>query len=181
MSRIPRFQEHLKTGFTAEAVSAARFRALAERADRDGSPNLAARWRRLAAAKDRLAIQLLAAAGQVRGGDADLGAAIAEERYENDVLYPKIVRDLGDDDETVGIFRQLLAAQVEQLGQLEALRRDLHAAQKDVPLPPEAAAAAPAPAHAAAPAPAPATPATAAGGRSAGAQVEPPSAPAPPA
>ena len=98
MSRIPRFQEHLKTGFTAEAASAARFRAYAARARADGLPNLARRWLRLAAAKDALAVELLEAAEQVRGTDADLGNAISEERYENDILYPKMIRDV--DQET---------------------------------------------------------------------------------
>jgi rubrerythrin len=145
VSRIPRFQEHLKTGFTAEAVSAARYRAFAERAEQDGMPQLAARWRRLATAKDRLAVRLLVAAEQVRGLDADLGAAIAEERYENDVLYPKILRDLaaaGDeapaaDQRASAVFRELLAAQADHLRHLEGLRRDLAAAQSDVQLPPE--------------------------------------------
>lgn len=175
MSRIPRFQEHLKTGFTAEAVSAARYRAFAERAEQDGMPQLAARWRRLATAKDRLAIRLLVAAEQVRGLDSDLGAAIAEERYENDVLYPKILRDLGDAGGTGGagdsgagtaqaappssavgtastadrraaeVFRQLLTAQQDHLRQLEALRRELTAAQADVQLPPEVDAGTPGP------------------------------------
>lgn len=172
MSRIPRFQEHLKTGFTAEAVSAARYRAFAERAEQDGMPQLAARWRRLATAKDRLAIRLLVAAEQVRGLDSDLGAAIAEERYENDVLYPKILRDLGNafdtgdtphdaaqaappsaaagtagtaDQRAAEVFRQLLAAQQDHLRQLEALRRELAAAQADVQLPPEVDAGTPGP------------------------------------
>jgi rubrerythrin len=135
VSRIPRFQEYLKTGFTAEAVSAARFRAFADRAERDGKPHLAARWLRLAAAKDRLAVRLLEAAEQVRGGDADLGTAIAEERFENDVLYPKILREI-DEPQTAEVFRQLVAAQTEQLPQMEALRRELNAAQGDVQLPP---------------------------------------------
>ncbi len=151
MSRIPRFQEHLKTGFTAEAVSAARYRAFAERAEHDGMPQLAARWRRLATAKDRLAVRLLVAAEQVRGLDADLGAAIAEERYENDVLYPKILRDLaaaGDpapaaDQQASAVFRELLAAQADHLRHLEGLRRDLAAAQSDVQLPPEVDAGSP--------------------------------------
>ena len=68
MSRVPRFQEHLKTGFTAEAVSAARYRANAERAEREGMPNLAAAWRELAVEKDRLAIDQLEAAGDQRLG-----------------------------------------------------------------------------------------------------------------
>jgi rubrerythrin len=139
VSRIPRFQEHLKTGFTAEAVSAARYRAFAARAEQDGMPRLAARWRRLAAAKDGLAVRLLVAAEQVRGLDSDLGSAIAEERFENDVLYPKIIRDLADpaEQQAAAVFRQLVGDQVEHLRELEALRRDLGASRGDVELPPE--------------------------------------------
>ncbi len=135
MSRIPRFQEHLKTGFTAEAASAARYRAYADRAQADGLPNLARRWLRLAAAKDALAVELLEALDQVRGLDADLGSAISEERYENDVLYPKMIRDV--DQETANVFLRVVNAQKEHLRQLEALRGDLNAAQGDVALPPE--------------------------------------------
>ena len=135
MSRIPRFQEHLKTGFTAEAVSAAHCRAYAARAERDGLPNLARHFRRLAAAKDDLALELLAAAGQVRGTGADLGNAIAEERYENDILYPKMIRDV--DEETANVLLKVVAAQKEHLRQLEALRQEANAAQGDVALPAE--------------------------------------------
>ncbi len=147
MSRIPRFQEHLKTGFTAEAVSAARYRAFAARAEQDGMPRLAARWRRLAAAKDALAVRLLVAAEQVRGLDSDLGSAIAEERFENDVLYPKMLRDLAApaEEPAAAAFRQVAAAQADHLRELEALRRELGAAQGDVQPPPEAAAAPPPP------------------------------------
>ncbi|HEY2294490.1 MAG TPA: hypothetical protein VGM86_27645 [Thermoanaerobaculia bacterium] len=135
MSRIPRFLEHLKTGFTAEATSAARYRAYADRAKADGLPHLAARWLRLAAAKDALAVEMLEAAEQVRGPDADIGNAISEERYENDVLYPKMIRDV--DQETANVFLRIVNAQKEHLRQLEALRNDLNAAQGDVALPPE--------------------------------------------
>jgi rubrerythrin len=135
VSRIPRFQEHLKTGFTAEAASAARYRAYADRAQKDGRPNLARRWERMAAAKDALAIALLEAAEQVTSTDADLGNAISEERYENDVLYPKMIRDV--DQETANVFLRVVNAQKEHLRQLEALRADLNAAQGDVALPPE--------------------------------------------
>ena len=143
MSRIPRFQEHLKTGFTTEAVSAARYRAFAGRAQQDGMPNLAARWLRLAVGKDRLAVRLLVAAEQVRGLDSDLAAAVAEERFENDVLYPKIIRDVAEEP-TAEIFRQLLAAQAAHLREIEALRRDLSGARGDVELPAEVDAGSPA-------------------------------------
>jgi rubrerythrin len=135
VSRIPRFLEHLKTGFTAEATSAARYRAYAARAQADGRPNLASRWQRAAAAKDALAVEMLEAAAQVRGLDADLGNALSEERYENDVLYPKMIRDV--DQETANVFLRIVNAQKEHVRQLEALRRELNAAPGDVALPPE--------------------------------------------
>ncbi len=135
MSRIPRYQEHLKTAFIAEAASAARCRAYAARADREGRPNLARHWLRLAAEKDRLAVDLLEAAGQIRTLDADLGEAISEERFENDALYPKMIRDV--DQETADVFLRVVAAQKEHLRQLEALREEVNAAEGDVILPAE--------------------------------------------
>jgi rubrerythrin len=135
VSRIPRYQEHLKTAFTSEAVSAARFRAYAAQATKDGLSNVARRFERLAAEKDRLAVELLGAAEQVRGVDADLGSAIAEERYENDILYPKMIRDV--DQETADVLLKVVAAQKDHLRRLEGLREEANAAQGDVSLPPE--------------------------------------------
>jgi rubrerythrin len=125
----------LKTAFTAEAVSAARCRAFAAGAERDGLTNLAKHWLRMAAAKDKLAIELLEAAEQVLGMDADLGVAIAEERYENDVLYPKMIRDV--DESVADVLLKVVNAQKEHLRQLETLRQSLNAAQGDVQLPAE--------------------------------------------
>jgi rubrerythrin len=135
VSRIPRFQEHLKTAFTAEAVSAARCRACAVRAEGEGLPNLARRWRELAEAKDLLAIDLLIAAEQVRGTDADLATAISEERYENDVLYPKMIREV--DERVADVLLRVVATQKEHLRRLEALREQANASQGDVALPAE--------------------------------------------
>jgi rubrerythrin len=135
VSRIPRSQEHLKTAFTAEAASAARFRAYADRAGRDGLPNVAKAWLRLAAAKDRLAVALLEAAEEVRGKDTDIAQAVAEERYENDVLYPKMIKDLGQP--AADALLEVVAAQKDHLRQLEALREALGASTGDVGLPVE--------------------------------------------
>jgi rubrerythrin len=135
VSRIPRFLEHLKTGFTAEAVSAARYRAYAVKAEQDRQPNLARRWRSLAEAKDALAIEMLQAAEQVRGLHADLGNALSEERYENDILYPKMIRDVGVDEQTANVFLRVVAAQKDHLRQLESLREETNAAEGDVALP----------------------------------------------
>lgn len=137
MSRIPRIQEHLKTGFTSEAVSAAKFRAYAARARRDGHPHLAEHWEGLARQKDELARLQLEAAGKIRGGLTDVGAEIAEERYENEVLYPKLIQSAGS-DEVVGVFQQVIEAQKEHQRRLEELRRALTASEGDVAAPVEA-------------------------------------------
>jgi rubrerythrin len=145
VSRIPRIQEHLKTGFTSEAVSAAKFRAYAHRARRDGLPNLAEHWEALAAAKDELARIQLEHAGKIRGGATDIGAELAEERYENEVLYPKLIRSAGS-DEVVGVFQEVIEAQEDHLRRLDALRRALGSAEGDVEAPREAEAREPVPA-----------------------------------
>ena len=130
MSRVPRFQEHLKTGFTAEAVSAARYRANAERAEREGMPNLAAAWRELAAEKDRLAIDQLEAAGQVREEATAVNDALAEDRFENDVLYPKMIRDV--DGAAAEVLESVVEAQTGHIERLRELRTKLQAASGDI-------------------------------------------------
>jgi rubrerythrin len=134
MSRLPRHLEHLKTGFTAEAVSAAKFRAYAEQAEAEGKGNLARRWRELAEAKDRLAIDQLIAAGQVQGELANLRDAIAEEQYENEVLYPRLVADthyIGRSEAAEALARAM-QAQEAHLDALRKLRQEMTAATGDV-------------------------------------------------
>jgi rubrerythrin len=130
LSRLPRFQEHLKTGFTAEAASAARFRAYADAAEKEGMPNLARRWREMAAAKDDLAIRLLAAAGQVRGAERSIANALAEEEFENEVLYPKMIRDV--DEKTGDVLRSVVEEQEAHVAHLERLRGEVQAASGDI-------------------------------------------------
>ena len=130
MSRVPRSLEHLKTGVAAEAVAAAHYRAFAARAESDGMPNLAGLWRTLAAEKDSLAILQLEAAGQVRDGVTNVREALAQERFENEVLYPKLIREVEND--TAEVFQRVVAAQQETAGKLERLRSDLQGATGDV-------------------------------------------------
>jgi rubrerythrin len=120
----------LKTGFTAAAVSAARYRAYAVRAEQDGLPNLAARWRHLAEEKDRLAEQQLGQAGQVKEPARSLKDALASERYENDVLYPRMLSDV--EGETAETLESVMAAQKRHIADLEEIREALQASQGDV-------------------------------------------------
>ena len=130
MSRVPRIQEHLKTSFTAEAVSAARFRAYAVQADFNERPNLAARWRELAAERDRLAIKLLQAAGQVREELTAVADSLAEDRFETDVVYPKMIREV--DPATADLLEEVRGAHERDIGRLRDLRTALQAADGDI-------------------------------------------------
>jgi len=134
MSRLPRHLEHLKTGFTAEAVSAAMFRAFAEQAAGEDKPNLARFWRELAERKDRLAIAQLGASGRIKDEDANLKTAIAEEQYEIEVLYPRLVADLrgfSHADEAT-LLEAVTAEQRRHAEALDRLRKEMKGATEDV-------------------------------------------------
>jgi len=134
VSRLPRAQEYLKTGFTAEAASAARLRALAARAEREERPNLARSLRELAAEKDELARLQYEAAESIRHPheeiDADVAAVLAEERYENDSLYPRMQRDV--DERTASLFQDVVARQTEHAQRLEAMVSGLSGSTGDL-------------------------------------------------
>lgn len=132
VSRLPRGQEYLKTGFTAEAAAAARFRAYARRAESDGRANLAKAWLELAAEKDALAIAQLEATGQVRGEGHDLATALAEERYENESLYPRMQREV--DAATGEVFASVMAAQERHAARLRELSVELRRSLGDLPV-----------------------------------------------
>ena len=130
VSRVPRSQEHLKTAFAAEAASAARFRAYAARAEGEQMPVLAEHWRRLAGAKDRLAGELLAAAGQTPDAAGAVREALAEERYENDVLYPRMIGEVHE--EAAAALERTVGEQRQHIDRLETLRRELQASRGDL-------------------------------------------------
>ena len=130
MSRIPRSQEHLKTSFAAEAQTAARYRAFAAQAEREGLPNLAARWVALAEEKDRLAVQQLEAAGQVQADEKNLASALAEERYENEVLYPRMAEDV--DADTAEALLSVVESQQNTVSALESLQGALKTSTGDI-------------------------------------------------
>jgi rubrerythrin len=122
----------LKVGFTSEATAAARYRAYAQAAGEQGLPKLAQRWLELAGAKDELAIRQLIAAGQVRDAARNVADALAEERFENDVLYPKMIRDLEGDEAAAAVLREVVASQADHIDRLDQTRKQLLAASGDI-------------------------------------------------
>jgi len=130
VSRLPRAMEFLKTGFNAEAASAARFRALAAKAEAESKPKLASALRELATEKDALAISQLEATGQIGEPDESLVAALAEERYENESLYPRMAREV--DPETASVFSSVVDKQGEHARRLETLVDQLSRSRGDL-------------------------------------------------
>ncbi len=133
MSRLPRAQEHLKTAFIAEAEKAALYRAFSDRAERDGQPNLAASWRQLARDKDARAVAQLEAAGRVHDAAKNLAAAAAEESYQHNLLYPKMVGEV--DAQTAEVLEATREALAGDLARLERLRQAFSASPGDVASP----------------------------------------------
>ena len=131
MSRLPRSQEYLKTGFNAEAASAARLRAAAKSAAGAGKPKLSAALTALAAEKDALAFEQLRASGQLHDDASEsLAAALAEERYENDSLYPRMASEV--DEATAKVFADVVAKQKGHADRLEALLDQLGRSKGDL-------------------------------------------------
>jgi rubrerythrin len=130
VSRLPRAQEYLKTGFNAEAASAARLRAIAKRAEADAKPKLAQALRDLAVEKDALADAQLEASGQLRAPEESVAQALAEERYENESLYPRMAGEV--DDATANVFADVVAKQREHQSRFESLLDQLSRSKGDL-------------------------------------------------
>jgi len=56
--------------------------------------------------------------------------ALAEDYYENEILYPKMIREVSGD--TADVLRRVIEAQKKHIGQLEMLREELQAAEGDI-------------------------------------------------
>jgi rubrerythrin len=134
MSRLPRHLEHLRTGFTAEAVAAATCRAFAEQAKEEGRANLAQRWSALAEEKDRAARELMHAAGRVGSALVNMRGALGEEQYVIEVLYPRLAEDLADmgHPEEAALLERVRVQHQRHLGLLDELRREMMGAMADV-------------------------------------------------
>jgi hypothetical protein len=131
VSRLPRAQEFLKTGFNAEAASAARLRAAAvgprARAGRTWRAPCAS-WR---SEKDALALTQLEAAGQVprhraRPRRRPRRGALRERR-----ALSAHAREV--DEETAGIFRDVVARQQQHAERLEGMLDAVTRSHGDLP------------------------------------------------
>lgn len=131
MSRLTRSWEHLKTGFQAEAASAARLKALSKKAEAEGKKGLAAALAKLSEEKAELAAQLLEPLDRQHGWEESLQALLAEERFEFEVLYPKMLGDL--DSGLQEIVERVRAQHQLHLQQIEKWSEQLLEHRDDLP------------------------------------------------
>ena len=99
-------------------------------AQAEPKPKLAQALRELAAEKDALADAQLEASGQLRGPEESVAAALAEERYENESLYPRMAGEV--DDATAHVFAEVVAKQKEHESRFESLLDQLSRSKGDL-------------------------------------------------
>ena len=134
MSRPSRQREIGLAAFQAEAAAAARYRRLAASARRRDRSRLAERWEELAARRDALAVRLLEAFEPVGSAAEGALAALAEERYEVEVLLPRLLEEWSnlagaeEGDERGRVLEALLAEKEDLLDQLADLQRQVEVA-----------------------------------------------------
>ena len=132
MSPDSKTVEDLKTAFSGESQANRRYLFFAEKADKDGYPQIARLFRAVAAAETvhaRKHFDVLAVAGATKD---NLAAAIAGEHYEFSEMYPSFIKDAQKDDNIkaeVGFSR---ASDVEKIHHelFEAAKRALETRQE---------------------------------------------------
>jgi rubrerythrin len=80
--------DHLRTAFAGESQANRKYLAYAEKADKDGLPNLARLFRAAADAETVHAIRHWRTLGMIRSSAENLEDAIAGETYEVNQMYP---------------------------------------------------------------------------------------------
>ncbi len=88
---MPSTEENLKVAFSGESQANQKYRAFAEKAERDGFPNIARLFRTTAEAERVHAEGELKALGGVGSTVENLQTAIAGETYEYKEMYPPMV------------------------------------------------------------------------------------------
>ena len=86
--------ENLAAAFSGESQANRKYLAFAERAERDGKPNLARLFRVAAEGETVHALNHLAALGGVKTTKENLEAAIGGEIYEIEKMYPQFISEL---------------------------------------------------------------------------------------
>jgi rubrerythrin len=94
---MPSTPDNLKEAFAGESQANRKYLAFAEKAEKDGFPNIARLFRTTAEAETIHALGHLAALGMVGNTTENLQAAIAGETYEYTEMYPPMLEQAETD------------------------------------------------------------------------------------
>lgn len=114
--------EGLQHAFAGESQANRRYLAFAEKADKDGYPQVARLFRAAAAAETVHAHNHLRAMDGVKSTAENLTAAIQGENYESVTMYPEMIKDAEaeNDKRALSSFKKAMAVEKEH----EQLYRD---------------------------------------------------------
>ncbi|MEA4910246.1 MAG: rubrerythrin family protein, partial [Anaerolineaceae bacterium] len=107
--------EDLKEAFAGESMANRRYLAYAEKADKDGNPQVARLFRAAAAAEAIHATNHLRTLGEIQDLADNLKVAIAGENYEHSQMYPAFIEDAQADghQKALNVFEWAMAVEKE--------------------------------------------------------------------
>jgi rubrerythrin len=126
MSKI---EKDLKEAFAGESQANRKYLAFAEKAERDGFPQIARVFKAAAAAETVHAHNHLRAMGGIKSTLENIKEAISGEHYEFTQMYPEFLKDAEDEDHKQAIRTFDYANQVEKIHH-ELYNKALEAAEK---------------------------------------------------
>ncbi|MBD3211329.1 MAG: rubrerythrin family protein [Candidatus Lokiarchaeota archaeon] len=126
MSKI---EKDLKEAFAGESQANRKYLAFAEKAERDGFPQIARVFKAAAAAETVHAHNHLRAMGGIKSTLENIKEAINGEHYEFTQMYPEFLKDAEDEDHKQAIRTFDYANQVEKIHH-ELYNKALEAAEK---------------------------------------------------
>ena len=103
--------ENLKAAFAGESQANRMYTAFAQKAAKEGYPQIAKLFRAAAAAETVHALQHFKVMGGVKDTAANLEAAIAGEGYEFREMYPKFLAEVGDNAPARASFKNASAVE----------------------------------------------------------------------
>ena len=93
-------QENLMAAFAGESQANRKYLAFAEKADKEGYPNVARIYRAIAEAETAHALKHLEVAGEIGNTADNLEASVEGEEYEFTVMYPEFIDAAREEDQS---------------------------------------------------------------------------------
>lgn len=97
-------EENLKEAFAGESQANRKYLAFAEKAEKEGYPQVAKLFRAAAQAETVHALRHLRTLGEVKSTADNLKAAIEGESYEHTEMYPQFIEEAEKEENTAAVY-----------------------------------------------------------------------------